>query len=163
MKYLVATFTLLAFTGAAAVAQPVSSVDRHFLNSAMEGGVAEIALAHTVMQRTSDPTAHAFAQRMIRDHSKNDAQLAAVAQSFGIRPSHELPPEAADEQTKLQGLSGAAAAREYLTYEVKDHHKDIKDFSDELGATSQPTIRAYVQSSLPVLHTHLRLAERDAR
>jgi len=163
MKTLVVILTL-AVTGSAALAtMNLSPSDRHFVRKAMEGGVSEIVLAREVARRTGDPTARGFASRMIRDHSQNDEQLETVAQSLGMNPPQQPDAETRQEIQRLTGMSAQAVAQEYLRYEVRDHRKDIADFQEELSTTSNDQIRAYVQQSLPVLHAHLRLAERDAR
>jgi len=163
MKTLAAIIIASAFAGSTALAaMGITPADRHFIRSAMEGGVSEIALAQQVLRQTSDPTARAFAHRMIRDHSQNDRQLEQVAQSLGMNPPQHPDSDAQQEMQQLAGMRPEAAAREYLRYEVSDHHKDIADFTQELSTTSNDQIRSYVQASLPVLHAHLRLAERDA-
>ncbi len=142
-----------------AVAQPMlTRDDRHFLRTAMEGGRAEVALAREVLRHTQNPRAVRFARRMLADHVPNNEQLTALAQRLGVQPESGIDDEARDEMQKLQGMRGDALAREYLSFETQDHEKDISDFRQELNSTSNPQIRTYVRTTLPVLRQHLDLA-----
>ena len=58
-------------------------------------------------------------------------------------------------------MSGHAVASEYLHNAVTDHRKDIGDYRTERRNTSNPQIRAMVDQTMPVLQTHLALAQRS--
>jgi len=53
----------------------VSDGDKTFVKEAASGGLAEVKLGEIALKRSSDAEVKAFAQRMIDDHSRADAEL----------------------------------------------------------------------------------------
>lgn len=85
----------------------VTSADKSFMKTAMEGDMAEIQLAQLAQQKASSDQVKQFAQRMIDDHTKLDAQMKPMAQQFGVEAPTDLSAKHKSVQSKLQGLSGA--------------------------------------------------------
>src|SRR5882724_1408969 len=65
-------------------ASAVCSEDSDFLKSAAKGGMAEVELGRLATQKASNPKVKQFGSRMIRDHSKANAELKTLAASKGV-------------------------------------------------------------------------------
>src|SRR5205085_6568020 len=102
----------------------VSADDKNFMKEAMEGDMAEIQLAQLAQQKASSDQVKQFAQRMIDDHTKLDAQMKPMAQQFGVDAPTELSVKHKAVQTKLQTLSGDKFDEEYVKAMVSDHRED---------------------------------------
>jgi putative membrane protein len=137
--------------------------DRAFAKKADQGDLAEVKLAQLAESKTQNPTVQAFAQRMIRDHSKANDQLQEVASSTNVN----LPgqPNANQQQTydQLSKLNGRAFDRAYAQDMVKDHEHDVAAFKNEADNGSNPQIQQFAQNTLPILRKHLTLARQMYR
>ena len=96
---------------------------------------------------------------MIRDHSRNDAQLASIARSMKIAVHKQPDPEAVQEARVLRTLPKDQIAEQYLSYEENDHEQNVKGFQNEAEEGSVSRVRQYARATLPVLKQHLALAQ----
>lgn len=161
MKQFLALLTVLALTGMTSedLGNMVKPNDRVFAQRAYEGGYSEIYLARAVMKLTNDPSVHKFATRMIQDHSKNDAQLASIAQRMHVTVQKKPDADAVQEAKTLRHLPKDQIAEQYLTYEENDHQKDVTGYQNEAEESNVTPLRQYAKASLPVLKQHLKLAQ----
>lgn len=137
----------------------ITSADKHFMMEAMEGDMAEIQLAQLAQQKASSAEVKQFAQRMIDDHTKLDAQMKPMAQQFGVEAPSDLSAKHKAVQTKLQGLSGDQFDREYIKAMVSDHSEDDQAFLHEENGAKDPTLKNAVSQAEPIIADHLRMAK----
>src|SRR5580698_8974286 len=102
--------------------------DKMFLRSAAEGGIAEVKFGQLAAKKGSSEDVRAFAQKMVDDHTQLNSEVARVADSMGVMLPKEMNKEDQAEYEKLNALSGNDFDIEYLTFMVKDHHKDLHAF-----------------------------------
>lgn len=161
MKQFLALATILALTGmtSADLGNMIRPNDRDFAQRAYQGGYSEVYLAREVMTLTNDPAVHKFATRMIRDHSKNDAELAGIAREMHVSVQRKPAKDALQESRTLKNLPKDQIAEQYLTYEVNDHEKDLTGYHNEAQEGASKQLRQYARASLPVLKQHLKLAQ----
>jgi putative membrane protein len=150
---------LVTLTGpAAAQVSVVNDADREFVKKAASGGVAEVELGRIATQRAARPTVRSFAERMVTDHSRGNAELATLARAKGI----DVPttPDATQQamRDRLSGLSGADFDRAYMSEMVRDHTEDVALFERASETAADPDIKAWAAQSLPMLRDHLALA-----
>src|SRR6185295_10843016 len=67
-----------------APASALSSDDRKFITEVAHGGMMEVQLSRTAVDKATNPDVKQFAQRMIDDHSKANAELSQLASQKGI-------------------------------------------------------------------------------
>jgi putative membrane protein len=137
----------------------VTASDKHFMAEAMEGDMAEIQLAQLAQQKASSAEVKQFAQRMIDDHTKLDAQMKPMAQQFGVEAPTDLSAKHKAVQTKLQGMSGDQFDREYMKAMVSDHREDDQAFLREENGAKDPTLKNAVSQAEPIIADHLRMAQ----
>jgi putative membrane protein len=137
--------------------------DKMFLRKAAAGGVAEVQLGQLAAQKGGSDDVKAFGQKMVDDHTKLNNDLAPVADALGVRLPKAMNKEDQAEYDKLNGLSGSDFDMEYLSFMVKDHHKDLREFRNEAGSTADPTLREAVENGEKVIHEHMVMVDKLAR
>jgi putative membrane protein len=136
--------------------------DRMFLRNAIEGGMAEIQLGRLAAQKGSEEV-KAFWQKMVDDHTAINSDLAALADSLGVRLPKTLTKEDQAEYDKLSGLSGNEFDTEYLTVMVKTHHADFHAFRLEASDAEDPGLQNAVVKALKVIRQHTIMVDKLAR
>lgn len=152
---LISTVAVVASGNIALADGPKSA--QEFLTNAMKGDNSEIKLGQLAADKGQSAGTKSFGQTLVKDHTKAKQQVAAVDRSMGVSPTEDMMPEAQTEYTKLQSMSGTAFDREFASYMVNDHKKDISDFEAQAKATDQTGPLA--EKQLPTLRKHLKLAQ----
>jgi putative membrane protein len=137
----------------------LSSSDYKFIKEADQGGMAEVQLAQIAKDRANDPAVKQFAERMIRDHSQADQQLAELASKKGAALPMEIAASERRETDRLLKLSGPEFDRAYMKHMVSDHRTDVKEFEREAKKAADPDVQSWAAKTLTTLREHLRLAE----
>ncbi|MBB5338237.1 DUF4142 domain-containing protein [Tunturiibacter gelidoferens] len=137
--------------------------DKIFLRKAAQGGMAEVKLGQLAAQKGSSDDVKAFGQKMVDDHTKLNNDMAPIADSMGVRLPTNLNKEDQAEYDKLNGLSGNDFDMEYLSFMVKDHHKDLHEFRQEAASTTDPTLQTAVNNATKVIHEHSMMVDKLAR
>ena len=110
-------------------------------------------------QQKGDDGVKAFAQAMITDHTPANAKLAALATSKGLTPPTD--PSAAQQKmlAKLQGLSGDKFDKTYLSGQVRAHEAMLKLFERESTNGKDADLKAFADSTVPVIQKHITMAQ----
>jgi putative membrane protein len=137
--------------------------DKIFLRKAAQGGMAEVKLGQLAAQKGSSDDVKAFGQKMVDDHTRLNNDMAPIADSMGVRLPTNLNKEDQAEYDKLNGLSGNDFDMEYLSFMVKDHHKDLHEFRQEAASTTDLTLQAAVNNATKVIHEHSVMVDKLAR
>jgi putative membrane protein len=137
--------------------------DKMFLRQAAEGGIAEVKLGQLAAQKAGSDDVKAFGQKMVDDHSKLNSEIAQVADSMGVMLPKSMNKEDQAEYDKLNTLSGDAFDTEYLTFMVKDHHKDLHAFRLEAASHTDPTLHDEVVKAQGIIHEHTVMVDKLAR
>jgi putative membrane protein len=137
--------------------------DKMFLRKAAQGGMAEVKLGQLATEKGSSEDVKSFGQKMVDDHTKLNNDMAPIADSMGVRLPKDLNKEDQTEYDKLSALSGNDFDMEYLSFMVKDHHKDLREFRQEEASTTDPTLKAAVANGTKVIHEHMVMVDKLAR
>lgn len=137
----------------------VDSKDTMFMKEAAAGNLAEIQTGRIALDKSSSPQVKEAAQRIVDDHTKANDQLMTLAQRQQVTLPTEPMAKDKKEAEKLQSMSGTAFDKAYARMLVKDHKKDIKMYSMESQKAKDTELRQYASTTLPVLKTHLQMAE----
>jgi putative membrane protein len=140
----------------------VTPADRHFMDKAAQGGMAEVELGQLAEKNAASQEVKDFGKRMVTDHSKANDQLKQVASKEGVTLPTTL--DAKDQATldHLSKLQGAAFDRAYMRDMVADHKKDVAEFKQESTSAHSPDVKDWASSTLPTLESHLQEAEKVA-
>ena len=152
------TFALCFAFAAGAASAAYAMSDQAFLKTAIEGDNSEVQLGLMAEKTGASQAVKSFGQTLEGDHAKARIDAVKLADQMGMKAPSALSAEAAQEMSKLKGLSGAAFDQEFADYMVKDHEKDISEYKSEAESGDGPVAR-FARMSIPTLEKHLHLAE----
>jgi putative membrane protein len=116
-------------------------------------------------KKTKSAEVKKFANQMVTDHAAVNAQAGALAKKLGVTPadndtSKSLQSGAADNLTKLKGLSGAAFDKEYVSHEVA-YHQAVLDAIDQtlVPSAHNEELKALIVKVRPAIAAHLEHAK----
>ena len=98
-------------------------------------------------------------ERMVNDHSKANDELKQIASSKGVDLPNDLNAKDKMLKERLSKLSGDSFDKAYMQNMVKDHRKDVAEFSKESRSASDPEVKQFAGKTLPTLKEHLQKAE----
>ncbi len=144
-----------ASTDVGKVEKEGAEYDSDFMAKAASGGMLEVEMGKQVAARAVTPEAKQFAQKMVADHTKANAELMALAAKKNIT----LPTALSDEHAKVLKdvveKKGVKMDQEYMKEMLKDHQEDVKEFTDASVKASDPDIKALAAKDVPILQMHL--------
>jgi putative membrane protein len=138
------------------------NADQSFVTNASQGGAAEVKLGQLAQDRASNQKVKDFGKQMSEDHSKAGDELQKIAQQKNLRAPSEMTAQDDALMKRLQGLSGPAFDKAYMSAMVKDHEEDIAEFQKEANSGSDSDVKAFASKTLPTLNEHLRMAKEAA-
>ncbi|MFL6448250.1 MAG: DUF4142 domain-containing protein [Bryobacteraceae bacterium] len=133
--------------------------DKKFVKDAALGGLTEVELGKVAAQKASDEKVKEFAQKMVDDHSKANEQLKELASKSNIEVPATLDSKHQSRIDKLSKLSGQDFDKAYVKDQLKDHQTDVREFSDEAQSGTDPNVKSFAASTLPILQHHLEMVK----
>jgi putative membrane protein len=141
-------------------ASTVSEEDSKFAVEAASGGMMEVQLGELAQQKASSQAVKNFGSMMVRDHSKANDELKALAGNKNIT----LPPAPGEDHMdhikKLSEKSGKEFDKDYISMMVDDHQDDIDKFEKCSKDAKDPELKAFADKTLPKLREHLAAAKK---
>lgn len=141
-------------------ASTVSEEDSKFAVEASSGGMTEVQLGELAQQKASSQQVKDFGAMMVRDHSKANDELKAIAGNKNIT----LPPAPGEDHMdhikKLSEKSGKEFDKDYMKLMVKDHEDDIDKFEKCSKDAKDADLKAYAAKTLPTLREHYNAAKK---
>ena len=135
-----------------AKASTLSSADKAFIKDAAKGGMMEVAMGRVAEKNATDSEAKNFGARMVKDHSKANEELKAIAKEENV----EWPAEKEAGKWKSD--------KDYMDAMVKDHEKDLAAFEKEAKDGSDPKVKSFADKTAKTVREHLEMAkEIDAK
>jgi putative membrane protein len=131
--------------------------DRMFVRKATEGGFAEVQFSKLAAQKASSNDVKKLGQKLVDDHSTIDKDMKPAADELGVRAPDKMNKVDQDEFTKLSALAGTDFDKEYLTYMLRSHRKDLHEFRAEETMTTDPLLKDAVGAAAPVVLSHLAM------
>jgi putative membrane protein len=151
-----------ARSGSEGTGKSGTSKDAMFMRHAAADSLAEIQMGRIALDKSSSAQVKELAQRIIDDHTKANDQLMSIAQRKQVTLPTEPMPMQKKEADKLKAMSGKAFDEAYAKAMVKDHRKAIKMFGMENQEAADSDVKEFASTTLPVLKTHLQMAEQIA-
>jgi putative membrane protein len=156
MRRSIVLCALAGFAALAANAQDKSSdtTARYFIIQASIGNLQEIAIGRLAATQAKSPDVKAFANKMVADHTKAEAQLMQLVQARGFRIPHEAtdPPV---EDMMLKKETAMDFDRMYVHMMVPDHRQTVQLFEKYALTGKDPDVNAFARQTLPALKDHL--------
>jgi putative membrane protein len=141
----------------------VPQADQDFAMKAASSGLAEVEASRAVSEKTTSDGVREFAQRMVQDHGRVNQELIDLATAKQILlPTGAVGPHA-DALTQLTGAMGADSDRRYVQdFGIQAHKEAIALFERQAREGSDAELKAFAESKLPTLKTHLEHAQKLA-
>lgn len=140
-------------------AQAKEQSGQTFLEHAIGGDLAEVQLGKLAQEKGGSQGVRDFGKTLETDHSAAQQKASELAQSMGVTPPGTPPKKAQRDYDKLSKLSGAKFDREFLRHAVRDHKRDIAQYTKESKRQSDGQVAQLAQDTLPTLEKHLQMAE----
>lgn len=138
----------------------VSSTDSTFMKHAAAGNMAEIDMGRMALNKSSDAQVKQLAQRIVDDHTAANAKLKTLAESKHVTLPAGPTPDARKAAASMRKMDGSAFDKAWSKHMVTDHQKAIKMFTKASSNSKDPDVRNFAQATLPVLKTHLEMAQK---
>ena len=130
-----------------AKASTLSSADKAFIKDAAKGGMMEVAMGRVAEKNASDSEVKNFGARMVKDHSKANEDLKAIAKEENV----EWPAEKEAGKWKSD--------KDYMDAMVKDHETDLAAFEKEAKDGSDPKVKSFADKTAKTVREHLEMAK----
>ena len=155
-----ASTTAAASTMAAAA--PMTPVtDAEFITKVDEGGHNEMGLSKVVLMKNPSPTAKAYADKMIADHTKAGAELAPIAKAHGVKLKGMMDAEHQTIREAMLKMSGPDLEKKYMDQMVADHDKTVVLFQSEITNGKEADVKGFATRTLPTIQQHDSMAKAD--
>jgi putative membrane protein len=148
-----------ASLAASGTAQPVSSQDRMFMVQASQINLTEISLGRYMQAHATTTTAKNLGGNYARDHEAAQASLRALALRLHVTLPTTPGVQLESMVARVEAQKGRNRDVAFARVSVSGHQAAIATFGKEKNAGSNPAVKAYATRYLPMLQTHLRLAE----
>lgn len=137
-------------SGALAVSEATAS----FMTGVADVSMAEVKLGQLAQDKSSNARIKAFGEMMVRDHSKANDELKALAGKKNVT----LPAKIGDAHQKkyddLSKKSGKDFDKAYINAMVDGHEAAVSDFKKQTD-NSDADVKEWVNKTLPTLQMHL--------
>ncbi|HEY0371815.1 MAG TPA: DUF4142 domain-containing protein [Thermoanaerobaculia bacterium] len=140
----------------------MSPDDKEFVTKAGMGGLYEVQAGNLALQNGTSADVKTFAQRMVTDHGKANAELAQLATTKGVALPTELAGEHKAAFDHLSSMSGAEFDKMYMQHMVEDHNKDVGEFEKASTSATDADVKTWAGKTLPTLKEHQSMAKEIA-
>jgi putative membrane protein len=128
-----------------------------FVKKAAQGGMTEVEVAKLASSKTQNSEIRGFAQRMVKDHTAANQELATLAKGKGWQVPASLDAEHKAVVQELSAKSGADFDAAYSKQMMADHDKTVALFEGAATSTDAD-LAAFAKKTLPTLKEHQHLA-----
>lgn len=136
-------------------ASAVDKDDAKFAVAAANGGMAEVELGTLAQEKAVNAKVKDFGSMMVKDHSKANDEMKALAKSKGITLPDSIDSKEKKVKSDLSAKSGADFDKAYVSNMIDDHKEDIKEFEDAAKNVKDSELKAFAVKTLPTLKMHL--------
>lgn len=129
-----------------------------FVRKAAQAGMTEVELGKLALEKSQNADVRNYAQRMVQDHGKNNAELESLAKSKNLEVPKALDSEHEAKVQQLGDKSGAAFDAAYAQHMAMDHDKAVALFEGASKA-NDAELAGFARKTLPVLEEHKQMAK----
>lgn len=133
-------------------------VQNDFWTKAAEGGLAEVEFGKIAAEKAQNPEVKKFAQMMIADHTKANAELKTLAAKNNITLPTELNAKHKSMLEDLKGKTGAEFDKAYIEGQVEDHEATLELMENNTN-NSNADVKAFATKTQPIIKSHLDMVK----
>ena len=151
----------LCCAGAVALAQGAASPSQDFVTRAAQAGMAEVKLSQLAKSRGENPAVRGYADNMIADHEKAQAELEALAGQKKLKVPTDLDATHQTAMKNLSAKSGTDFDTAYMMIMRQDHDKAVSLFKTAAESPAlDADLKAFAAKTLPTLEMHDEMARK---
>lgn len=128
--------------------------DVDFMETAAYGGLMEVELGQYAQQNAQDARVKNFGAMMVRDHSKANNELKALAARKNITLPTVLDDKHLDRINDIKEKRGFEFDKEYMAEMIDDHSEDVDNFMKHAEEGNDADIKAFAANTLSILLMH---------
>jgi putative membrane protein len=148
-----------AFAAGTEVTKQISAADRKFLETAAQGGKAEVMLGEIAAKNAVASDVQKLGETMVNDHSLANEELKALAAKKNVILPADIATKDKRLADRLTKAHGGELDRIYTKAMVDEHKEDVALFERTAKKADDPEIADWAAKTLPTLRHHLHLAE----
>jgi putative membrane protein len=121
----------------------------------------EIQLAGIAAKKATSAQVKQIARKLVTDHTKNRAQLRALAQKLDLNltPAQGGDISSADSAampSDLQGATGADFDKAFVRHEIEEHQANIEKIRGQMiPAAQNQQVKSFLQKTVSEMESHL--------
>lgn len=132
---------------------------RDFVVNAAKGNMGEAMIGETAKEKATTDAVRDFAQKLAEDHRKANEQLKTIAKQTDIQWPSELRAPHHDLAQSLKDVEGREFDENFANRMVQEHEREIQKYESLSKTVGNKAIQEYIDSTLPVLKSHLEQAK----
>jgi putative membrane protein len=131
----------------------LSDMDRQFIMNAARDGMKEVHMGQMAAQQGQSDEVKKLGSRIAADHTKANNQLMEIAAKKGVKL------DTRHKMAKMSKRDMENFDQAWLAMMVNDHQKDIAAFQRQGQQGTDPELKKFAKSTLPVLQRHLKMVQ----
>ncbi|WP_102126997.1 DUF4142 domain-containing protein [Deinococcus planocerae] len=145
--------------GPVTTAQVSNDTDVLFMEVASMSNLTEITTSQLALQKSTNQNVRAYAQQMITEHTRAQAELRALANAKGVRIADKPGADQRLLYNRLTTLSGAAFDAAYKNVQVNGHQMTLDLIETYRPLSKDQQVGAYAAKIQPAVARHLEEAK----
>jgi putative membrane protein len=145
-------------TAVQAQKQKLREKDKSFAREAALSGMAEVELGKMAQRNAESANVREFGARMEQEHNAANEQLLTILAGKVFAVPQQFDEKRRRTLGRLSKMRGAEFDRAFVQEMVEDHDKAVKKFRQEAEHGKDADLKAFAQTTLPVLEQHQKLA-----
>lgn len=138
----------------------LQEADRRFVLAAGENSAYELAAAKMAFNKAKGAEVKMFASMLMDHHAQSNERLQQIASNHGLALPSAPGPAKQQMIDRLSEADGMEFDRQFLeTVGIREHQADIALFQQVGQNATDAAVRAFAQTTLPLLRQHLARAQ----
>jgi putative membrane protein len=151
---------IISVVGLAAVSNLKMLVpDQEFVLKAADGGMLEVELGNLAVKNGTSPKVKEFGQMMVKDHTKVNEELKALAKKKQIEIPATLSNSKRQQYDSLAAQQGEKFDMLYMNMMIASHEETIGLFQTQSNKGQDKELKKWAASKEPALKHHLEMAK----
>jgi len=147
-------------SGGTSSAGSLSRADQDMLKQLASANMSEIEAGKIALDKSKNEQVRNFAQKMVDDHTKAQAQLNQLAQAKGVSLPSEPDAKHKKEIDTLSSLSGAQFDKTYLLRGGVVDHRQAHAMLTHIEKTAKDSdLKSLASNMMPTINEHAQMAQ----
>ncbi len=139
-------------------AASLANSDKQFLTNDAQGANYELALAKLAQRKATRADVKSYADRLVSDHTTQNAAMEKLMAAKGISPSTGLKPKDQSRLSRMSSQSGAMFDTAFVNAMIRVNAKDKKSSAAEKSSTSDADIKGFLSQFASMDSEHEKAA-----